>query len=688
MKMARTVGFALAMWAAGAALQPVAADEGMWPLNRFRAAPLQQKYGFTPAPQWLQNAQLASVRFARGCSGSFVSPSGLVMTNYHCAVACIEALSTEQSKLLETGFYAETATDERRCPGMELNQLTTITDVTDRVTAATKGAEGDRFGAARKAVFAVIESECAKDDRVRCEVVTLYHGGKYDLYSYRRFQDVRLVFAPEFDTAFFGGDPDNFMFPRFNLDLAFVRVYDGGGPLVSSHWFPWSPAGASAGDLVFVTGHPGSTSRLDTIAQLEFERDVRLPTHLLFYSEARGLLTEFEHRVPAEARLARAQLVFIENTLKVLKGELDTLADRTQLDRKRADETELRRQVAARPELQQRFGGAWTAVSDAVDHKRDLWKRSAAFSRLTGSELFAQAQTLVRMATELSRANEQRLPEFTNAALPARRQEIEATRPYSTELETLVLAHALRHIREQLGLDDPAVKALLGRRAPDEVASGAIQATTLRDATARVALMKGGQAAIEASQDPLIALARAVDGFTRESRRRLEDEIEARVDKNIEAIAQARFALQGETVYPDATFTLRLTYGTVKGWNEAGRDVVPFTTFGGLFDRHTGSAPFNLPKRWLDRKSAVALSTPFNLAADTDIIGGNSGSPMIDRVGQIVGLIFDGNIHSIGGEYLFDASRNRSVAVDSRGIKEALRSVYRAERVLQEIDRR
>jgi hypothetical protein len=688
MKMARLVGIAWLGWAAVTLHQPVGADEGMWPLNRFPAAPLQQRYSFTPTPQWTENVQLSSVRFARGCSGSFVSPSGLVMTNYHCAVACLEALSTEQSRLLETGFDAETAPAERRCPGMELNQLTTITDVTARVAGATNGAEGDRFAAARKAVFAGIESECAKDDRVRCEVVTLYQGGKYDLYRYRRFQDVRLVFAPEFDTAFFGGDPDNFMFPRFNLDLAFVRVYEDGAPLRSNHWLPWSPAGASAGDLVFVTGHPGSTSRLYTLAQLEFERDVRLPTHLLFYSEMRGLLTEFEHRVPGEARLARSQLVFVENTLKVLKGQFETLADRSQLDRKQADETALRRQVAARPELQQRFGGAWTAISGAIDRKRDLWKRSAAFSRLNGSELFAHAQTLVRMAAENSKPNEQRLPEYTNAALPARRQLIEAPRPYSTELETLVLAHALRHLREQLGLDDPAVKALLGRRSPDEVATTAIQATTLRDVAARVALMKGGQGAIEASQDPLLGLARSVDGFARQARKRLEDEIDAVVDKNLEAVAQARFALQGDTVYPDATFTLRLTYGTVKGWNEAGHDVAPFTTLGGLFDRQTGSAPFNLPKRWLERKSDVALSTPFNLVADTDIVGGNSGSPMINRAGQVVGLIFDGNIHSIGGDYLFDASRNRSVAVDSRGIREALRSVYRADRVLKELDRK
>jgi hypothetical protein len=661
------------------------ADEGMWPLNRFPAAVLGSKSGFTPSPQWLERAQLASVRLP-GCSGSIVSPSGLVMTNYHCAVGCVESLSSKGSNLLQTGFYAASAAEERVCPGVQINQLTAITDVTERVVAGTKGTEGEGFAKARQAVFATIERECATADDVTCQVVTLYRGGKYDLYKYHRFSDVRLVFAPEFDTAFFGGDPDNFMFPRYNLDLAFLRLYEGGAPIRTSHRFSWSPAGAAAGDLVFVTGHPGTTLRQYTVSQLEFERDVRLTTDLAYFSERRGILTEFRRRGDEQARLAAPALISVENTLKVLRGESAALADPALLERKRADEAELRRLLAARRDLQQRFGGAWEAIAAAVRAKRDVWRRSLAFSRLTGSQLFGQAITLVRLAAEQAKPNEQRLPEYTESALPARRQQVSAPRPYSKEMDTVLFTHVLTNLREQLGVDDPAIKALLGTRSPDEAAASAIGNTRLDEAAVRMELMKGGPPAIEASTDPLIALAKAVDPFARDARRRLEEGVDAAIDRNQELVAQARFAILGETVYPDATFTLRVSIGTVKGWSEAGREVTPFTTFRGLYDRVTGSAPFVLPARMMASKTSVALDTPLNLVADTDIIGGNSGSPMIDRDGRIVGLVFDGNIHSIGGEYWFDASKNRTVAVDSRGIREALKSVYRADRVLAEID--
>ena len=682
MKPYRSVSLALAISAVAILTRGLTADEGMWPLNRFPTAPIQKKHGFTPGAQWLERAQLASVRLP-GCSGSIVSSSGLVMTNYHCAVGCVESLSSKDKNLLETGFSAASPAEERICPGVQINQLTGIADVTERVAAGTKGAEGEAFAKARRAVFATIERECATADDVTCEVVTLYRGGKYDLYKYRRFSDVRLVFAPEFDTAFFGGDPDNFMFPRYNLDLAFMRLYEGGAPARTVHRFAWSPAGASAGDLVFVTGHPGTTLRQYTTSQLEFERDVRLPTDLAYYSERRGLLTEFRRRGAEQARLAAPALISVENTLKVFRGQSAALSDPALIERKRVDEAALRRQVTARRDLHQRFGGTWDAISAAVRGKREPWLRSTAFARLTGSQLFGQALTLVRLAAEQPKPNEQRLPEFTESALPARRQLITAPRPYNKEMDTVLFTHVLTYLREQLGLDDPAVKALLGHRSPDEVAAASIGNTRLDDAAVRTDLMKGG---IEASADPLIALAKAVDPFAREARRRIEEGVDAVIDRNQQLVAQARFAVLGETVYPDATFTLRVSIGTVRGWTEAGREVTPFTTLGGLYQRVTGSSPFVLPARWMERKGSVALDTPFNLAADTDIIGGNSGSPMIDRNGRIVGLVFDGNIHSIGGEYWFDETRNRTVAVDSRGIREALKSVYQADRLLSEID--
>ena len=680
-------GFSLIVIVSAFLAARAAADEGMWPLNRFPAVQIQKKFAFTPSRQWLEQAQLASVRLP-GCSGSIVSPSGLVMTNYHCAVSCVEALSTNDRNLLESGFYAASAAEERICPGVQINQLTAITDVTDRVAAGTKGAAGEAFAKARQAVFATIQRECATSDDVTCEVVTLYQGGKYDLYKYRRFSDVRLVFAPEFATAFFGGDPDNFMFPRYNLDLAFMRLYDGGSPYRAAHHFAWSPAGAAAGDLVFVTGHPGTTRRQYTAAQLEFERDVRLVTDLTYYSERRGLLMEFRKRGAEQARLAAPALISVENTLKVFRGQSSALADPALLERKKADEAALRKQVAARPELVKHYGGAWEAIAKAVRGKRDPWLRAAAFNRLTASQLLGQALTLVRLPAEQAKPNGERLPEYTESALPGRRQQITASRPYSKEMDTVFLTHVLVHLREQLGLDDPAVKALLGNRSPEEVAASAIGGTRLDDAGVRAELMKGGATAIDASTDPLIALAKAVDPFARAARRQLEEGVDSVIDRNLELVAQARFAVFGETLYPDATFTLRVSYGTVKGWRERSHDVRPFTTLGGLYERVTGSEPFVLPKRWMERKPSVALDTPFNLSADTDIIGGNSGSPMIDRNGRIVGLVFDGNIHSIGGEYWFDETKNRTVAVDSRGIREALQSVYQADRIVAELDAR
>jgi len=688
MTVRRAFGLALVMTAAAAAPW-LHADEGMWPLNHLDTAGLQRKYGFTPPPEWLKHVQLASIRFvgAEGCSGGLVSANGLAMTNYHCVVECVQGLSAQDRNLLQTGFYAASAGDERQCPNMEVNELTEVSDVTSRIAAATANMEGERFDRARKAAFAAIERECATGDEVRCDVVTLYQGGRYDLYKYRRFQDVRLVFAPEFDTGFFGGDPDNFMFPRFDLDVAFVRVYERGAPLRADDWFRWSPQGASAGDLVFVSGHPGTTARQDTVSQLEFERDVRLPTYLMFYSELRGLLIEFIKQGPEQARVGAPKLVFIENALKVLRGQFDALADPRLIQLKRSDEASLRRAIGAKPALQQKAGGAWDAIDRLMQRKRDPWRRRIALSMLTQSELFEHALRLVRIAAEQAKPDAERLPAYRDAALPAMRQEIASKTPYDEAFETMMLAHSLMYLRERLGLDDPAVKAILGRRSPDEIAADAIKKTTLKDADARLAVMHGGRQAIDASSDPLIALAKAFDPFDREARKPLDEEIDPDVERNQALIAQSKFAIQGDTVYPDATFTLRLTYGTVKGWNEGGHDVKPFTTFRGLYDRHTGSPPFKLPARWLDQRGSVALDTPFDFVADTDITGGNSGSPIIDRAGRIVGVAFDGNIHSIGGEYWFDAETNRTVGVDSRGIVEALKSVYHADRVLQEIGR-
>ena len=668
------------------ATSPLPADEGMWPINRFPADKVRQAHGFAPSAEWLAHAQKASVRLASGCSGSFVSPQGLVMTNYHCAVGCVEALSSKDRNLSATGFFATTAAEERQCPGFEINQLTDITDVSGRVDAAVAGKQGEQFESARRAVIATIEQECATSAGVRCDVVALYHGGRHDLYRYRRFQDVRLVFAPEFATGFFGGDPDNFMFPRYNLDLAFLRVYDGGTPITSPQFFKWSANGTNAGDLVFVTGHPGGTSRLYTLAQLEFDRDVHHPEILLNLSELRGLLIEFQRRGAEQARVSGSTLISIENALKVYRGQFSTLTEPRLFAAKRGEEAALRAAVQKNPTLAAKYGNAWQELEAALLKARDQWPRYTTLNALGQSDLFSFARQLVRLPVESAKPNAERLPAYSDAVRPALEQALKAEAPVPKDLEALILTFALRRVRERLGPDAPATRALLGRRSPEEVAGEAVQNTRLDQPAVRVALLEGGQRAIDASDDPMIALAKASDAIDREVRKRYEEEVDAEITRHSAAIAQARFAVLGDTVYPDATFTLRVSYGTVKSWMEEGVMVEPYTTIAGLYARHSGSPPYKLPERWLDAKQRVNLETPLNLVSDTDIIGGNSGSPLLNRDGEIVGLVFDGNRHAIGGEYWFDAAKNRTVNVDSRGIREALSSVYHATRLLGEID--
>jgi hypothetical protein len=668
------------------AASPLPADEGMWPINRFPADKVRQAHGFAPSAEWLAHAQKASVRLASGCSGSFVSPQGLVMTNYHCAVSCVEALSSKDRNLSATGFLASTPAEEQQCPGFEINQLTDITDVSARVDAAVAGKQGEPFESARRAVIATIEQECATGAGVRCDVVALYHGGRHDLYRYRRFQDVRLVFAPEFATGFFGGDPDNFMFPRYNLDLAFLRVYDGGKPIASPQFFRWSANGSTAGELVFVTGHPGGTSRLYTVAQLEFDRDVHHPEIMLNLSELRGLLIEFQRRGAEQARVSGSTLISIENALKVFRGQFATLTEPRLFAAKRDEEAALRAAVQKNPALAAKYGSSWQELEAVLLKARDQWPRYTTLNALGQSDLFAFARQLVRLPVESAKPNAERLPAYSDAVRPALEQALRAETPVPKDLETLILTFALRRVRERLGPDAPATRALLGRRSPEEVAAEAVQNTKLDQAAVRVALLEGGQKAIDASDDPMIALAKTSDAIDREVRKRYEEEIEAEVTRHSAAIAQARFAVLGDTVYPDATFTLRVSYGTVRGWMEDGVMVEPYTTIAGLYARHSGSPPYALPDRWLDARPRVKLDTPLNLVSDTDIIGGNSGSPLLNRDSEIVGLVFDGNRHAIGGEYWFDPAKNRTVNVDSRGILEALSSVYQATHLVREID--
>lgn len=666
---------------------PEDSDEGMWLYTDFPSERVAKKYGFSPSQAWLDHVRLSSLRIAGGCSASFVSGSGLVMTNHHCAHACVEQLSTAERDYIKEGFLARAEEDEQKCPEMAVDQLLRITDVTAQVQAATAGLSGKEFTAAQNAAIAKIEQACSTSESLRCEVVTLYHGGRYHLYEYRRFLDVRLVFAPEFAAAFFGGDPDNFEFPRFDLDVAFLRVYEDGRPAQTPHHFTWSPSGPREGQLTFVAGNPGSTGRELAVSQLATLRDVVLPNRLYRLAEMRGALEEFQRRGPEERRTSTERLFGVENSFKALRGREEALLDEAFFARLAAREDQLRAAVAARPALAAEVGDAWDAIAAAEQRRRDLYAPYAFLEGGAGfqSDLFGYARTLVRAAEELRKPNEERLRELTAAKLPSIKEELASTAPVYPDLEILMLSLSLERMRADLGPDHPAVRKALGDRSPLDLATAAVKGTKLGDPAVRTALFEGGKAAIDASTDPMIDLARRVDPDARAVRRRFEDEVEGPVRKASERIARARFEVYGTSLYPDATFTPRLSYGQVKGWMEGDRPIAPFTTFAGAFDRATGQPPFALPESWLAARSRLDPSAPLDFATTNDIVGGNSGSPVIDREGRIVGLIFDGNIHSLSGDYAYDPANNRAVAVDSAAILHALDVIYGATRVRDEL---
>src|SRR5712691_11276087 len=648
----------------------VIAAEGMWTLDNLPASRLQGEYNFTPSRNWVDHVMRASARIAGGCSASFVSKDGLLMTNHHCASACVSQLSTAGKNFAADGFLAHGRQDEVRCPEIELNRLERITDVTDRVKGAVAGLDGEAFKLAKNAVEAKLSSACVGTERetARCDVVDLYHGGRYHLYKYHRFQDVRLVWVPEQAIAFFGGDPDNFNFPRYDLDIAMLRAYENGKPARLKDFFPFSRAGAQAGEMVFVSGHPGSTQRQLTMSELDSFRDIRLIGGLLRLAEERGILEQYSRLGPEAARIAENDLFGVENTYKAFVGEL-------------------RGFVASRPALRAKAGGAWDAIERAQRVYRDIETQYSAIegARAFAGRYFTYARQLARGAEERAKPDADRLPEFTDSRLPELEKRLFSTAPIYPEYEKVKLGWSLTKMRELLGADDPFVHRVLGKKSPDQVGAALIEGTGLGDPAVRKALWAGGKEAIAKSDDPFIKLALAVDPAARAIRKRYEREVEAVVQKNAESIAQARFARQGTGAYPDATFTLRLSYGEVTGWDEGGRKVPPFTDFAGAFARDTGVDPFALPPSWHAAKGKLNPAQRFNFTTSNDIIGGNSGSPMINRKGEIVGLIFDGNIHSLGGAFWFDGRNNRAVAVHSGAILEALSKVYGASDLAREI---
>ncbi len=651
------------------------ADEGMWLFNDFPAADVKKAYGFAPDAKWLDKVRLGSLRLANGCSASFVSKDGLVLTNHHCVRACLEDLSTPQRDLLSTPFVAKTREQEERCAAFELNQLVAITDVTARVLAAVKGQEGAEFQKRLKAESAVIEQECsAGDAKKRCDVVTLFNGARFHLYQYRRFQDVRVVFAPEFSMAAFGGDPDNFNFPRYGTDLALLRVYEDGKPRPTPEALKLKAGGANENDVVFVSGHPGGTERSRTVAHLELQRDVVLPWALLNLAEQRGRLDQWMQGDAERTRITRSRLRAIENGLKAYRGRFEALVAPGFLDQKRADEAALREKA---PE---NVKGAWELVATAAAAQRKLHGRFRLLEvgEAFGSELFGHARMLVRNAEEAQKPNTERLPEYSDAKKPFVLQQLAAPAPISKDLEKATLTWSLSRLRNLLGADDPLVRDVLGRESPDDVAAKLVDGSALQDVAVRQEVLAGKRAL---DSDPMLVFAKKVDAAARAVRKQYEDEADAAFKRGYEQLAEARKAVTGATGYPDATFTLRLSYGQVKGF----RDVKPFTTVGGFFDRLTGKAPFAATEPWLKAKAAVKGTTRFDLCTTNDIIGGNSGSPLIDKAGDVVGLVFDGNLPSLGGNFGYDGRDNRTVAVHADLIYAALEKVYGADNVLKEL---
>jgi hypothetical protein len=667
---------------------PALADEGMWTFDNPPRVRLLEKHGFDPTKEWLDKVRLASVRFMDGGSGSFVSPDGLMITNHHVGLGCIQNVSSAEHDFVKKGFHAATRDGETACPGYEVNVLVSMEDVTGKVQAAVAAEMSDAAAReARKAKTAAIENECATRTKLRCNVVSLYQGGEYQLYQYRKYTDVRLVFAPEQSIAFFGGDPDNFTFPRHDLDICLMRAYEGGKPVTPSSYLRFSTKGVSAGDLVFVSGHPGSTARLETMARLGYLRDKALPFRLEMFERRLSALRAYARLGDEQKRRALDLIFGYENSQKALGGYYAALLDAKAMAVKADQEKELRSKVAASPAIAQSVGDPWATVA-AIQEKLAPRAMDVRLVGFDGSRLLGIAGQIVQYTAEVRKPNEKRYEEYVDANLDSLRNELLSPAPIHADLEVVNLTDQLQLAADKLGPDHPFVKAALDGNTPAGAARAALAGTKLQEPAARKALLDGGAAAVATSTDAMIVLARRIDPLARETRRFLEDEVDAPTTRAMEKIAQARWRAYGRTVPPDATFTLRLAHGTVKGFPAEGTWVPPFTTFYGLFDRslaHGGKEPWALPARWKERMGAIDGSVPLNFVSTNDIIGGNSGSPVVDRAGDFVGIVFDGNIHSLAWNYYYSDERGRAVSVDARGILEALRKVYGADDLVREL---
>ncbi len=665
----------------------LAADEGMWTFDNPPVKQLKEKYNFTPTAQWLDHLRLSSVRLNDGGSGSFVSPHGLLLTNHHVALGQLQKNSSAQHDYVKDGFYAATPEEEMKSPDLEVNVLMSTENVTDRVSAAVKGAKNpEEEFAKRRAAIADIERQSTDKTGLRSDVVTLYEGGEYWLYCYKKYTDVRLVFAVEQQTAFYGGDPDNFTYPRYDLDMALFRVYENGKPIDSKDYLKWNPQGAGDGELVFVSGNPGGTERLVTYSYLVSLRDDTLPYVVESLKNRIAVLKQYSAGGPEQSRQATTLIFGLENSRKVFEGRSDGLQDKNLMEKKRKEDEEFRSKVDANPEWKKEYGSAWTMEDEALQKERPRIKQQ--FFRNTDSQLSALAVQIVTYVAEIKKPDGERLPGFHDSQLDSMKHRLFSPAPIYPGMEIARMTGALQLDVKELGADDPFLKAVLDGRSPKDAANYLVSGTKLTDPAVRKALVEGGQAAVDASTDPMIAMARRIDPIRREQIKWFEDNVQSVAQRAGELLGKARFAVYGKDTYPDATFTLRLSYGQVLGYPMNGT-VAPYkTTFYGLYDRAASfdyKVPFDLPKRYVGGKDKLDLTTPFNFVTTNDIIGGNSGSPVVNRNGDIVGLIFDGNIESLVGDFVYDSYQNRAVAVHTGAMTEALKKLYGAQKLVDEL---
>lgn len=663
-------------------------DEGMWTLDNLPADRLRERFGFSASAEWLELVRLGSVRFNDGGSGGFVSARGLVLTNHHVALGQLQKVSTRERDYVKDGFFARSQDEEMKCPDLELNVLVSLENVTERVLGAVKKAASDKEqNEQRKAAMAVIEKESTQKTGLRSDVVELYQGGEYWLYRYKKYVDIRLVMAPEAQAAFYGGDPDNFTYPRFDLDFAFFRAYENGRPVSSPRYFKWNSEGAKDGELVFVSGHPGHTDRLKTLRQLELERDLALPETLRMLHSRHRAFSAYAALGEEEKRRAKDRIFGIENAIKAISGELEGLRAPGLMSAKAAQERELRAKVEADAKLKKAYGSAWGRIAKAQAEFSKRYKQQL-YRGFYGSKLAGLAATIVRYVAEVQKPNEKRYEEFRDSALESLNLRLFSPAPLYPDLEEAALADVLEQARAELGASDAHVKAALGGQTPRQKARELVGQTKLADPAVRKSLVEGGASAVAASKDPMIVWARGLDASYRELRQWYEDRIQSVEALEGNRLARARFAIYGKSTYPDATFTLRLSFGRVAGY-EQGTTKVPYkTTFHGLYDRGASfdfQPPFDIPKRVAAAESALDLSTPLNFVTTNDIIGGNSGSPVLNAKGEYVGLIFDGNIQSLVGRYAYSDVQGRAVAVHSAGIVAALRTIYGMDALADEL---